>query len=88
MFLLGLVLQFYRWLAARRVWLARAMYGLLLVALIPATIFGDQTALDSGILSFGRGYTIWTDVLVGEIAFAFPPVFYEILRWYSSRIAA
>jgi len=80
MFLLGLLLMLYRWLAARHAVLARAIYGLILIALVPATIVGDRMVLDSGALTFGRGYTIWTDVLVGEVLFVFPPVVYELLR--------
>jgi len=88
MFLLGLLLLFYRWIAARRVWLARLTYGLILLALIPATIFGDQMVLASGVLAFGRGYTVGKDVLVGEFLFAFPPIVYEMLRRYAGGVAA
>jgi hypothetical protein len=86
MFLIGLLLLLYRWLAARRVWLARGVYVVILLALIPATIVGDQMILRSGVLTFGNGYTIWKDVLLGEFGFAFPVVLYELLR-RASRVA-
>jgi len=39
--------------------------------------------LASGVLTFGHGYTVWKDVLVGEIGFASPPMVYEILRQHA-----
>jgi hypothetical protein len=81
---LGLVLLLYRWLAARRLWLARSIYLLLLIALIPATIFGDKMVLRSGVLTFGGGYTIWQDLLVGAVLFALPLISYEFYcrQWH------
>jgi len=87
MFLSGLLLQLYRWLAARRVWLARGVYLIILLALIPATIVGDRMILRSGVLTFGNGYSIWKDVVLGELGFALPPVLYEMLG-RAKRIAA
>ena len=72
----------YRWLAARRLWLARLIYLLLLIGMIPATIFGDEMVLRSGVLTFGGGYTIWHDVLFGMFLFALPPILYEAFCRY------
>lgn len=80
MFLLALLLLLYRWLAARRLWLARLIYLLILLALIPATLIGDKMILRSGVLTFGNGYKIWHDVLVGEVAFTLPLILYELFR--------
>lgn len=85
--MIGVLLLLYRWLAARRVWLTRGVYVVILLALIPATIVGDQMILRSGVLTFGEGHTIWKDVVLGEFAFAFPPVVYEWVR-RASRVAA
>jgi hypothetical protein len=87
MVLLGLPLLLYRRLAARRVRLARGVYLLILLALAPATILGDEAVLRSGVLTFGNGYTIWTDLVLGEIFFAMPPVLYEIMRRARGRAA-
>jgi hypothetical protein len=76
----ALLLLLYRWLAARRRWVALLIYLMLLIALIPATIVGDRTFLDSGVLTFGGGYMIWHDALLGEVFFALPLIFYEIFR--------
>jgi hypothetical protein len=83
--LLGLLLLLYRWLTARRRWLAVLVYSLILLALIPATIFGDPIFLRSGALTFGAGYTIWHDLVLGEVLFALPPVFWEVLRRYGDK---
>lgn len=79
---LSLLLLLYRWLASRRLWLARLIYLLLLIGMIPATIFGDETVLRSGVLTFGGGYTIWHDVLFGMFLFALPPILYEVFCRY------
>ena len=81
-FLFALLLLLYRWLAAHRRWLALLIYFLILVALIPALIIGDPILLRSGALTFGAGYTIWHDVVLGEVAFALPLIFYEFFRRY------
>lgn len=81
-FLFALLLLLYRWLAARRRWLALLIYILILVALVPATIIGDPILLRSGVLTFGAGYTIWHDVFLGEVSFALPLTFYELFRRY------
>lgn len=78
----ALLLLLYRWLATRWRRLALLCYLLLLLALIPATILGDPLALDSGLLTFGGGYTIWHDLLLGEILFALPLIAYVAFRRY------
>ncbi len=86
--ILGLLLLLYRWLAARRQWLALLAYGVILVALVPATIAGDPILLRSGALTFGGGYTIWHDLLLGELFFVLPPALYTLLRRVrQSRVA-
>lgn len=79
-FLVGLLLLLYRRLAVRRRWLARVVYGVVWLAMIPATLLGDPVFLRSGALTFARGYTIWHDLVTFEILFALPPVLYEWLR--------
>jgi hypothetical protein len=79
MLLLGLLLLLYRWLVARRRWLAVLIYLTILLALVPATYYGDSHFFQSGALAFGGGYTIWTDLMIGEMLFALPPVLYEWL---------
>ncbi len=76
----ALLLLLYRWLAARRQWLALLTYLLILIALIPVTVKADELVLRSGLLTFGNGYTVWHDVLVGEVFFVLPPLFYEFFR--------
>jgi hypothetical protein len=81
-FLFALLLLLYCRLAARRRWLALLIYFLTLVALIPGVFIGDPILLRSGVLTFGAGYTIWHDVVLGELAFALPLIFYEFFRRY------
>ena len=77
----GLLLLLYRWLAARRPWLAKLVYALLLVVLIPVRVFyGDRAAIDQGVFSFGAGYTIWHDLLLAEALLVLPPLLYELFR--------
>ncbi|MFY9611075.1 MAG: hypothetical protein WAU45_20995 [Blastocatellia bacterium] len=82
MFLIALLLLLYRWLAARNKWLALLIYLLILVALIPAVIIVDPILLRSDVLEFGAGYTIWHDVVVGEVAFALTLILYELFHRY------
>lgn len=79
MFIVGLMLLLYRWLARRRRWLSMVVYGLLLLSLIPATIRGDHTLIASRVLWFEGGYTIWHDVALGEVFFALPVLIYEFM---------
>jgi hypothetical protein len=77
----ALLLMGYRWLAARKPKLALLVYGLMLLVLLPAaTVLGDQFASRSGVVTFGGGYTVWHDVLVGEVFFLAPILLYEALR--------
>jgi hypothetical protein len=78
--LAALLLTLYRWLARRRKWLALLVYSLILLALIPATVYGDAILLRTGALTFSGGYTVSHDVLLGEAIFLLLPVIYELLR--------
>jgi len=77
--LAALLLTLYRWLARRRKWLALLVYSLILIALIPATVYGDAIFLRTGALTFNGGYTIFHDVVLGEVVLLLPPVIYELL---------
>ena len=77
--LAALLLTLYRWLARRRKWLALLVYSLILLALIPATVYGDSIFLRTGALTFSGGYTISHDVVLGEVTLTLPPVIYELL---------
>jgi len=77
----AILLLGYRWLAARKPKLALLVYGLIMLVLLPAaTVIGDQFATRSGVVTFGGGYTVWHDVLVGEVFFLAPILLYEALR--------
>jgi hypothetical protein len=84
MAILGSLLSAYRWLASRRPRLVVPMYLVLLVALVPLTILGDSMVLRTGTLTFGGGYTLAHDVLLGEVVFALPVIMYELFRrWFA-----
>jgi hypothetical protein len=77
----ALVALGYRWLAARKPKLALLVLGLFMLVLFPAAVgIGDQSALRAGVLTFGGGYTVWHDVMVGEVFFLAPILLYEGLR--------
>jgi hypothetical protein len=80
MLLLALLLLLYRWLAARRLWLAWLIYLLILLAVMPATVVGDEILLRSGVLAFGGGYTVWHDALLGAVGVALLLMLYEFFR--------
>lgn len=80
MFIVSIVLIVYRWVAARRHWLAVAIYVAILIALIPGIVRADAAFLSSGVLVFARGYRIWHDVILGEFFFASAVVLYELAR--------
>ena len=77
------ILTGYRWLVAHSqrpsLW-----YGLTgIVVLVPLTVLGDLYSLERGKLSFGGGYAIWQDVLVGQAFFWLPVLLYRVIqRWY------
>ena len=77
--LVALLLAGYRWLARRRVWLALTIYALLSLAMILATIFGDQYALGSGAMTFGNGYSIVVDIGYGLALVWVPLAIYALL---------
>jgi hypothetical protein len=77
------ILTGYRWLVAHSQ-RPLLIYGLImLILLVPLTVLGDLYSIERSKLSFGGGYTIWQDVLVGQ-AFAWLPIFLyrAIQRWY------
>ena len=79
--LLALLLRGYLWLAKRSPKLALLMYALIMLILLPAsTILGDLLGARSGLITFGEGYTVWYDVLVGEAFFWSPLIFYIVFR--------
>jgi hypothetical protein len=69
-----------RWLLrhVRRPRLAYGLFGLLVFA--PCIVFIDTWALSTGRLSMGGGYTLWHDVLVGQVFFWLPVLFFEVAR--------
>jgi len=77
------ILAGYRWLVAHSqrplLW-----YGLTGIAvLVPLTVLGDWYSLKRGKLSFGGGYTIWQDVLVGQAFIWLPVLLYRVIqRWH------
>ena len=75
----ALLLAGYRWLARRRVFLALAIYVLLSAAMVLATIFGDQYALSSGLMTFGHGYTMVVDIGYGLSLLWVPLAIYALL---------
>ena len=85
---IGLILLGYRWLAARRPRLALAVWGVLLLLLILGVPRADQAVIDSGVFSFGNGYQIWHDVLLGVVFWVLPLILYETLSrsWRRSRL--
>ena len=75
-----LLLGGYRWLLAHA-GRPRGVYGLLgLLVLAPFIVVVDTWALNTGRLSMGGGYAIWHDVLVGQLFFWLPVLFYEAAR--------
>src|SRR5207247_2335570 len=77
--MVALLLAGYRWLARRRVWLALLIYVLLSASMILATIFGDQYALSSGLMTFGHGYTVVVDIGYGLSLLWVPLAIYVLL---------
>jgi hypothetical protein len=79
--LLALLLRRYLWLAARKPKLALLVYGLIRLVLLPAsTIIGDLLNARLGLITFGEGYTVSHDVLVGEAFFWSPLILYKVFR--------
>ena len=78
----------YRWLSTRTPHPLIA-YGILLVVLLaPITVLGDRWALTRGTLSFGRGYNIGYDLLVGQVFAWLPVLLYLAFRRTRSHPAA
>lgn len=79
--ILAFYLVLYRWLARRRLWLARLIYLLLVIAQSFGTISGDEMVIRQGTMTFGGGYTIWHDTLLTPIFLLMPLFLYELLQW-------
>jgi hypothetical protein len=77
--LVALLLAGYRWLARRRLWLALSIYGLLSLAMILGTFFGDRYALSSGLMTFGHGYSMVVDIGYGLALVWVPLAIYTVL---------
>lgn len=78
---LAFYMVLYRWLARRRLWLARLIYLVLVIAQTFGTIRGDEMVIGQGTMTFGAGYTIWHDALLGTLFLLLPLFLYELLRW-------
>jgi hypothetical protein len=82
------ILTGYRWLVAHNqrplLW-----YGLIGIAvLVPFTVLADLYSIERGKLSFGKGYTLWQDVIVGQIFIWIPVLLYRrIQRWYQMSLS-
>jgi len=50
------------------------------IILVPVTVGGDLYTMNRGNLAFGRGYTIFADVLVGQALVWLPVVLYLLFR--------
>jgi hypothetical protein len=54
----------------------------MIIVLVPLTVVGDLYSIERRTLSFGGGYTIWQDVLVGQAAVWLPILLYRAIhRW-------
>ena len=86
--LLAVVVGGYRWLAARsrRPLLAYGLIGFFV--LIPVTVAGDLYTMSRGTLSFGKGYTIFHDLIVGQLLFWLPVLLYTYFRRVRPSAAA
>lgn len=87
MFLLSLLLLMYRWIAARRRWLARLTYLLIALSMILMTVRTDERIVRSGALTFGNGYTPWSDMLLAVLFFVLPPILYELFKRHTRAFA-
>jgi hypothetical protein len=82
MFVVALLLLLYRWLTGRHRTRGLIVYGLIVVAFIPATIVADRVVIGSGALSFGRWYTVWWDAAMWDAFLVLLPASYEASeRW-------
>ncbi len=72
-------LQGYRWLAAR-VRRPLLTYAGIVLLFIPVVLIVAPLQIRRGQFRFGGGYTIWTDVLLGQAVMGMPVFLYEGLR--------
>lgn len=77
---LGLILLGYRWLSGRRPRLALALYGLVLLVVIPGTIAGDLDSFGAGAYFYRNGFTLAADVVYAEALFGVQLLLFEALR--------
>lgn len=78
--LFTLILAGYRWLGARTR-RPGLMYGLIAgLLLIPVTVAGDLYTMRRGTLSFGKGYTIFHDIILGQALVWLPVILYVSYR--------
>ena len=75
----ALFLALYRWLSARRPWLALLVYAFMTLLFVPATLIEDQQALSTGMYVFRGGYTPWTDALYFVAILWVPLLVYTVL---------
>ena len=78
--LAALVLLAYRWLAAYRPRAALLLYGLVLLLLAPATVWGERISLQQGDYAFHNGYSPAWDALWFVALTVLPLLTYETLR--------
>ena len=67
------LLEGYRWLVSHSQHPLRTYGLIMIVILVPLTVLGDLYGLQRGKLSFGGGYTLWQDMLIGQV-FAWLPI--------------
>jgi hypothetical protein len=82
------VLAGYRWLIdhSQRPLLWFGLIGI--AVLVPLTVLGDLYSIERGKLSFGGGYTLWQDILVGQAFIWLPVLLYRLIqRWYRGSLS-
>ena len=80
----ALWLGLYCWLE-RRVKHPLWVYTCVVLLFIPVVLIADPIQIKRGWFDFGNGYTLWTDVLLGQIVMWLPVVLYELVKRRISR---
>jgi hypothetical protein len=75
----ALWLGLYRWLE-RRAHHPLRVYTCIVLLFIPVVLFADPIQIQRGWFQFSGGYTIWTDVLLGQVVMWMPALLYEFLK--------
>lgn len=78
----ALWLGLYRWLERHAHHPLRA-YAVIVLLFIPVVLIADPIQIQRRWFEFSGGYTIWTDVLLGQVVMWMPVVLYE---WLKRRI--